>query len=34
VSVQVVFETHATTLDNEAGLAAGWLPLAHSCYRW
>jgi broad specificity phosphatase PhoE len=26
VSVQVVFETHSTTLDNEAGIATGWLP--------
>ena len=26
MSVQVVFETHSTTLDNEAGRAAGWLP--------
>ena len=24
--VQVVFETHQTTEDNEAGLATGWLP--------
>jgi 2,3-bisphosphoglycerate-dependent phosphoglycerate mutase len=23
---QVVFETHSTTLDNEAGIATGWLP--------
>jgi broad specificity phosphatase PhoE len=26
VSVEVVFETHATTDDNEAGIATGWLP--------
>jgi len=26
VTVQVVFETHSTTLDNEAGIATGWLP--------
>jgi len=26
VSVQLVFETHSTTLDNERGLATGWLP--------
>jgi broad specificity phosphatase PhoE len=26
VSVQVVFETHQTTEDNEAGIATGWLP--------
>ena len=26
MSVQVVFETHSTTLDNEAGIATGWLP--------
>ncbi len=24
--VHLVFETHATTLDNEAGVATGWLP--------
>lgn len=24
--VQVVYETHSTTLDNEAGIATGWLP--------
>lgn len=28
--VQVVYETHATTLDNEAGIATGWLPGALS----
>jgi broad specificity phosphatase PhoE len=26
VSVAVVFETHATSEDNEAGIATGWLP--------
>ena len=26
MSVGVVFETHATSEDNEAGIAAGWLP--------
>jgi broad specificity phosphatase PhoE/GNAT superfamily N-acetyltransferase len=26
VPVQVVYETHATTLDNENGIATGWLP--------
>jgi len=26
MTLQVVFETHATTLDNEAGIATGWLP--------
>jgi broad specificity phosphatase PhoE len=26
VSVEVVFETHSTTEDNEAGIATGWLP--------
>jgi len=26
VSVVIVFETHATSLDNEAGIATGWLP--------
>ena len=26
MSLVVVFETHATTLDNERGLATGWLP--------
>jgi len=26
VSIAVVFETHATSDDNEAGVAAGWLP--------
>jgi broad specificity phosphatase PhoE len=26
VSVEVVYETHSTTEDNEAGIATGWLP--------
>jgi broad specificity phosphatase PhoE len=26
VTVQVVFETHSTTVDNENGIATGWLP--------
>jgi broad specificity phosphatase PhoE len=26
MSIEVVFETHATSEDNEAGLATGWLP--------
>jgi broad specificity phosphatase PhoE len=26
VSVDVVYETHATSEDNEAGIAPGWLP--------
>ena len=26
MSVEVVFETHATSKDNEAGIATGWLP--------
>jgi alpha-ribazole phosphatase/probable phosphoglycerate mutase len=26
VTVEVVFETHQTTEDNEAGIATGWLP--------
>jgi alpha-ribazole phosphatase/probable phosphoglycerate mutase len=30
VSVEVVFETHATTVDNEQGRATGWLPGALS----
>ncbi|MFD8572685.1 histidine phosphatase family protein [Streptomyces sp. NPDC059639] len=25
-SLQLVYETHATTTDNEAGIATGWLP--------
>lgn len=30
MAVAVVFETHATTVDNEAGRATGWLPGALS----
>ena len=26
MAVQIVYETHSTTTDNEAGLATGWLP--------
>lgn len=26
MTTQIVFETHATTVDNEAGRATGWLP--------
>lgn len=26
MTIQVVFETHSTTLDNEQGRATGWLP--------
>jgi broad specificity phosphatase PhoE len=26
VSVQLVYETHSVTEDNEAGIATGWLP--------
>ncbi len=26
MSLELVFETHQTTLDNEAGIATGWLP--------
>jgi 2,3-bisphosphoglycerate-dependent phosphoglycerate mutase len=26
LSVEVVYETHSTTEDNEAGIATGWLP--------
>ena len=26
MTVEIVFETHATTEDNEAGRATGWLP--------
>ena len=25
-ATEVIFETHSTTLDNEAGVATGWLP--------
>jgi broad specificity phosphatase PhoE len=30
MSVQIVFETHSTSTDNERGLASGWLPGALS----
>lgn len=30
MSVQIVYETHATTYDNENGVATGWLPGALS----
>ena len=26
MAVEVVYETHSTTVDNEAGVATGWLP--------
>ena len=26
MSIEIVFETHSTTEDNEAGRATGWLP--------
>jgi len=26
VAIEVVFETHSTTVDNEEGRATGWLP--------
>jgi len=26
VVLELVYETHSTTLDNEAGIATGWLP--------
>ena len=26
MSVQIVFETHSTSVDNEANIASGWLP--------
>lgn len=26
MAIEIVFETHATTEDNEAGIATGWLP--------
>jgi broad specificity phosphatase PhoE len=30
MAVQIVFETHATSVDNERGIASGWLPSALS----
>jgi len=26
MTIQIVFETHSTTEDNENGIATGWLP--------
>lgn len=26
MTVEIVYETHSTTTDNEAGIATGWLP--------
>ncbi|HVA42153.1 MAG TPA: histidine phosphatase family protein, partial [Acidimicrobiales bacterium] len=26
MALQLIFETHSTTEDNEAGIATGWLP--------
>ncbi|MBA3293624.1 MAG: histidine phosphatase family protein [Geodermatophilaceae bacterium] len=26
MAVQLIYETHSTTRDNEAGIATGWLP--------
>jgi broad specificity phosphatase PhoE len=26
MTIQIVFETHSFTTDNEAGIATGWLP--------
>ncbi|MEY9875062.1 broad specificity phosphatase PhoE [Streptacidiphilus sp. MAP12-33] len=26
MAVEIVYETHSTTVDNEAGIATGWLP--------
>lgn len=26
MSVEIIYETHATTTDNELGIATGWLP--------
>jgi broad specificity phosphatase PhoE len=26
MAVEIIYETHATTTDNEAGIATGWLP--------
>ncbi|MEU7576142.1 histidine phosphatase family protein [Streptomyces sp. NPDC041068] len=26
MAIEIVYETHATTTDNEAGIATGWLP--------
>jgi broad specificity phosphatase PhoE len=32
VTLRIVYETHATTTDNEAGIATGWLPGTLSAY--
>jgi 2,3-bisphosphoglycerate-dependent phosphoglycerate mutase len=34
VSTTVVFETHALTVDNERGMATGWLPGKLSAAGW
>lgn len=26
VTVEIIYETHSTTIDNESGIATGWLP--------
>ncbi len=26
MAIEIVYETHATTEDNESGMATGWLP--------
>ena len=26
MTVEIIFETHSITVDNEAGIATGWLP--------
>lgn len=26
MAIEIIYETHATTIDNEAGIATGWLP--------
>ncbi|MCF2525698.1 histidine phosphatase family protein [Yinghuangia soli] len=26
MAIEIVYETHSTTTDNEAGIATGWLP--------
>jgi hypothetical protein len=34
--IDIVFETHSLTTDNEAGIATGWLPgeLDERRHRW
>jgi alpha-ribazole phosphatase/probable phosphoglycerate mutase len=32
--IELVYETHATTTDNEAGIATGWLPGRLSAEGW